>query len=56
MVAETYIELMKNPAHLGAEATMALIENIVVGLALAPLARRWIRNHDEKKHKNDCNH
>lgn len=49
-VAETYIELMKNPAHLGAEATVTLLENIVVIFVTRPLFKRWLKHHDATKH------
>lgn len=53
ILAETYIELMKNPAHLGAEATVTILENVVTILIARPIFKRWLKNHDAKKHAHE---
>lgn len=49
IIAETYIELMKNPAHLGAEATVTVLENIITILICRPIFKRWLAARDAKR-------
>lgn len=53
IIGETYIELMKNPAHLGAEATVTILENVITVLICRPIFKRWLKNHDAKKHAHE---
>ena len=53
ILAETYIELMKNPAHLGAEATVTILENVVTILICRPIFKRWLKHHDAVKHAHE---
>ena len=58
IIAETYFQLMSDPAHLGAEATVTLIENII-GWTLIWLGvkdwfiKRIIQKHDEEYHNKE---
>lgn len=50
MIAETYLQLMKDPAHWAFEiTTMLLIDGVLAGLAW-PMIKRAVRSHDKKVH------
>lgn len=51
VAAETYTQLMSDPAHLGFEMTLTIIQDVLIGLVLWPLIKRVIRRHDRKTHK-----
>lgn len=50
ILAETYMELMTDKAHLMFEITLTVIQDVVIGIVLWPMAKKWIKKHDEKKH------
>lgn len=50
MIAETYWQLMKDPAHLGFEFTLWVLQDIILGLLLWPAIKRGIVRHDKKHH------
>ena len=50
MIAETYTQLMTDPAHLAFEITLTLIQDVLIGLLLWPAIRRGIVKHDKKHH------
>lgn len=52
-VAETLNELLHNGAHWQFEAIGVFIDNVIIGLLLIPLGRRWLKKHDEKKHAHE---
>lgn len=53
IVAETYTQLMTDPAHLAFEVTLTLIQDVGIGLIAWPLIKRAVRRHDAKKHGGD---
>lgn len=55
MLAETFTELVTDPAHWQFEIfTLIVLDGLFLGLAY-PLFRRWLKAHDAKHHpKNDC--
>lgn len=50
MLAESFVDLLRDPHHWGFEIIAAVAEFVVVGLIATPLVRRWVRNHDAKRH------
>ena len=54
ILAESFIDLIKDPHHWGFEILAAVAEFVLVGLLLTPLVKRWIRNHDKKVHSHSC--
>lgn len=50
ILAETYWELMTDSAHWMMELTMLLIFDVVIGMIAWPLFKKWLQNHDERKH------
>jgi hypothetical protein len=52
MVAETYMQLMSDPAHWLFELTLELLTALVLALPFWPaIKRRVIRKHDSEYHK-----
>ena len=51
-----YFSVLSDPAHVAAEATFIFIESVLIGSLLWPLAKRWVRRHDEKHHGKDHAH
>lgn len=49
-LSETYWELMRDPAHWLFEITLILIFDVIIGMVAWPFVKKWIKNHDEKKH------
>lgn len=56
MAAETYLQLMSDPNHLMFEITLTVIQDIGIGLIAWPFIKRSIAKHDERKHRNICDH
>ena len=54
MVAETYLELLKDPNHLMYEITINIVENVLIGALAWPFIKKWIKRHDIKHHKHNC--
>lgn len=50
MIAETYMELMTDRAHLLFEITLTVIQDVIIGMVLWPLAKRAVRRHDRDVH------
>ena len=50
MLAETYIELLRDPAHWAFEITLILIFDVIIGMLAWPLFRKWLAHHDKVKH------
>lgn len=50
LAAETYWELMSDPAHWLFELTLIVIFDIIIGAIAWPFVKNWIKKHDEKKH------
>lgn len=50
ILAETYWELMKDPAHWLFELTLIVIFDVIIGAIAWPFIKRWIKEHDRKKH------
>lgn len=53
MIAETYWELMRDPAHWLFEITLIVIFDLLIGALLWPFIKRWIAEHDRKKHAHE---
>lgn len=49
-LSETYIELLKDPAHWAFEITLIVIFDVLLGMVLWPFAKKWLKNHDARKH------
>ena len=49
MLAETFVELIKDPNHWGFEIVAGLAEFLFVGI----LVRFWVRYHDRVHHGKD---
>lgn len=50
LFAETYVELMKDPAHWGMELTiMVLVDGLLLGVTW-PIVKRLVRKHDKEHH------
>ena len=50
VLAETYVELLKDPNHWLFELTLIAIFDGLIGAIAYPLVKRWLKNHDERKH------
>lgn len=50
IVAETFMELVKDPNHWLFELMLMMIFDGLIGAILYPRFKRWLKNHDEKKH------
>jgi hypothetical protein len=48
-VAETLNELIHNTAHWQFEGIGMFIDNVLIGLLLIPLSRRWLKKRDARK-------
>lgn len=53
ILAETYMELMTDPAHWFFEITLIVIFDVLLGMILWPFAKKWLKAHDEKKHAHE---
>lgn len=53
VVAETLNELLHNGAHWQFEGIGMFIDNVLIGLLLIPLGRKWLKKHDERKHAHE---
>lgn len=53
MVSETYWELMGNWPHWAFELTLMALFDIIIGMILWPFAKKWLQNHDTKKHAHE---
>jgi hypothetical protein len=54
MLAETYLELLKDPNHLLYEITLIiLIDGLILGLAY-PFIKNKIKQHDKVHHDHIC--
>jgi hypothetical protein len=49
-LGETFIELVKDPAHWEFEIMLMVIFDGLIGMAAIPLFKRWLKAHDAKKH------
>lgn len=45
-----YFQLLGNGAHWMFELTLIFLFDIIIGLILWPIIKRWIRHHDRTKH------
>lgn len=53
IVAETFVELLKNPGHWEFEIFTTIVQDVVLlGLAW-PAIKRAVRRHDERKHAHE---
>lgn len=52
--AETFVDLIKDGNHWLFEGVAAVVEFVIVGIIITPLAKRWVRNHDLKEHDHEC--
>ena len=52
-VGETLNELLHNGAHWQFEGIGMFIDNVLIGLLLIPLGRKWLKKHDERKHAHE---
>lgn len=52
-VWKDYLSVLLDPAHIGAEVTMTIVQDVIIGLVLWPMAKKAVRNHDKKVHGND---
>ena len=51
MIAETFFQLLRDPAHWGMELVVELVTGVFIGAWVWPWAqRRWHRRHDAKVH------
>lgn len=50
MMAETYLELLKDPAHWMFEGTVILIVDVILAGLCWPVVKRAIVRHDKIKH------
>lgn len=53
MIAETFMELVKDPNHWLFEIMLMVIFDGLIGMILYPLFKRWLKSHDEKKHAHE---
>lgn len=53
ILGETYWELMTNWPHWAFEITLMVIFDGLIGMAAIPLFKRWLKNHDIKKHAHE---
>lgn len=53
MIAETFVELVKDPNHWLFEIMLMVIFDGLLMAGAVPLFRRWLKNHDEKKHAHE---
>ena len=54
LLAETYTELLRDPAHWYFELTLIVIFDIIIGAIAWPFIKQAIRKHDERKHPHKC--
>lgn len=54
MIAETFVELLKDPNHWYFEILLMIIFDVVIGMLLWPLAKKWLREHDKTHHAEEC--
>lgn len=47
---EDFWFLLHNVAHWEFELFLMFVFDVVLGLALIPLGKKWLKKHDEKKH------
>lgn len=50
VVGETFIELVKDPAHWEFEIMLMAIFDGLIGALAYPMFKRWLKAHDERKH------
>lgn len=55
-LAETYMELMKDPSHWAFEITLIIIFDVIIGMIAWPLIKRAVLLHDKKHHNKNCDH
>lgn len=48
--AEGVWGILTDPSHLLAELVFVLIVDVLIGMVLWPLAKRWVKRHDEQEH------
>ena len=47
---DSYVDLITDPAHLLLEATLILVIDVIIGMIAWPFIKKWIKEHDRKKH------
>jgi hypothetical protein len=50
---EDFWFLLHNLAHWEFELFLMFIFDVVLGLLLIPFGKRWLKKHDEKKHRHE---
>lgn len=53
IIGETFIELVKDPNHWAFEIMLMVLFDGLIGAAAIPLFKRWLKNHDAKKHAHE---
>lgn len=51
MIAETFFQLLKDPAHWLFEVFLMILFDVLIGLLLWPAFVEWMHRHDEEYHK-----
>lgn len=53
MLAETYWELLRDPAHWLFEITLIIVFDVLLAGLLYPAFKSWLANHDRIHHGKD---
>ncbi len=50
---QRYWELVTDPAHLLLELTLIILIDVIIGMIAWPFAKKWLKEHDRKKHAHE---
>lgn len=53
ILAETFVELVKDPAHWMFEIMLMVIFDVLIGAIAWPFIKKAVKSHDEKKHRHE---